>query len=355
MTLYIFNPEHDLALASNLRNFTPPHAARALRTEMGYLPALWAEPGDKVLVADRDYSAKALKKFQGRMKRAGLQFSLQVEFVTMSDLPTLPITDVHPWGWDPSVCHTLIRHGVSQHLMPNLDQIDVIRMLSHRSTSARLLAQLQTYGTTGWATSINRMEQLDTILLTHPQLVIKAPWSSSGRGVRFINGTINLQTSGWIKNIVKNQGNLMVEPYYNKVKDFGMEFFSWGDGRIDFCGLSLFKTVNGEYNGNILATEHWKTEKLSRYISVELLNIVKSKVCAVLGPLFNGKYKGCFGLDMMIVKNDVHSSGGFLLHPCVEINLRRTMGHAALCLSPVDDDIRRTMRIANYELRITKD
>ena len=44
---------------------------------------------------------------------------------------------------------------------------------------------------------------------------------------------------------------------------------------------------------------------------------------------------------MMVVSAD----NGFLLHPCVEINLRRTMGHAALTLSPDDDDRMGVMRI----------
>ena len=46
------------------------------------------------------------------------------------------------------------------------------------------------------------------------------------------------------------------------------------------------------------------------------------------------------------------------LHPCVEINLRRTMGHVALSLSPTDDDIVRVMRIDysenNYLLKINR-
>ena len=61
-------------------------------------------------------------------------------------------------------------------------------------------------------------------------------------------------------------------------------------------------------------------------------------------------------MDMMIVR-------GGLLHPCVEINLRNTMGHVALILeqryNPTgDDDIRGVMRVvydgSNYKLRIEK-
>ena len=73
MTLHIFNPEHDIALASGLANFTAPHAGRLLRHDLGYLPALWAEPGDMVLVDDPEYAKQALRKLSARLFRAGLK------------------------------------------------------------------------------------------------------------------------------------------------------------------------------------------------------------------------------------------------------------------------------------------
>ena len=48
--LHIFNPEHDIALASNLANFTAPHAGRQLRADLGFLPVLWANEGDVPLI-----------------------------------------------------------------------------------------------------------------------------------------------------------------------------------------------------------------------------------------------------------------------------------------------------------------
>ena len=50
MKLHIFNPEHDLALAANLSNFTAPHAGRQLRADLGFIPAIWAAAEDYVLV-----------------------------------------------------------------------------------------------------------------------------------------------------------------------------------------------------------------------------------------------------------------------------------------------------------------
>ena len=73
-------------------------------------------------------------------------------------------------------------------------------------------------------------------------------------------------------------------------------------------------------------------------------------------------YRGPFGVDMMVVKENSqlsnHQDCQLKLHPCVEINLRRTMGHVALALSPKDDDVRKVMRIVYedniYKLRIRK-
>lgn len=66
-----------------------------------------------------------------------------------------------------------------------------------------------------------------------------------------------------------------------------------------------------------------------------------------------GAYTGPFGIDMMVVEGN--AGKGFLLHPCVEINLRRTMGHVALSLTPADENAVMTMRIAagnNCKLKI---
>ena len=50
MTLHVFNPEHDIALAYDNKYFTAPHAGRQLRNDLDYLPVLWAAEGDYVLV-----------------------------------------------------------------------------------------------------------------------------------------------------------------------------------------------------------------------------------------------------------------------------------------------------------------
>ena len=71
MKLHIFNPEHDIALASNLSNFTAPHAGRQLRSDLGFLPALWAKEGDRILVAHEESATKAFRRVCHRLTKLG--------------------------------------------------------------------------------------------------------------------------------------------------------------------------------------------------------------------------------------------------------------------------------------------
>jgi hypothetical protein len=146
------------------------------------------------------------------------------------------------------------------------------------------------------------------------------------------------------------------------VKDFGMEFMADGNGNISYLGLSLFHTANGAYQGNLLATEQRKRTEMSNYIPSETLDTVERTICQQLGSIIGNRHEGPFGIDMMVVGSD-NADEGFLLHPCVEINLRRTMGHAALALTRLvnpnnDDDVMRVMRIVyednQYKLKIEK-
>ncbi len=52
MKLHIFNPGHDIALAANDEKMTAPHAVRQMQMDLGFIPALWADNSDYILVDD---------------------------------------------------------------------------------------------------------------------------------------------------------------------------------------------------------------------------------------------------------------------------------------------------------------
>ena len=81
----------------------------------------------------------------------------------------------------------------------------------------------------------------------HQRFVLKAPWSSSGRGMRYVDHDYTSHVEGWCKNLIHRQGGIMIEPQYEKVLDFGMEFEASAQGDIQYLGLSLFSTEHGAY------------------------------------------------------------------------------------------------------------
>ena len=122
-----------------------------------------------------------------------------------------------------------------------------------------------------------------------------------------------------------------------------------------YCGLSVFKTLNAQYTGNVVGSERFKRDLLSRYVSETLLDDIASRLEQNLTAMLSGRYAGEFGVDMMVVA--VAEGNRFLLHPCVEINLRRTMGHLALSLYGSDDEHARLMSIVhdvNYQLKLQR-
>lgn len=383
MTLHIFNPEHDIALATNVARFTAPHAGRQLRADLGFLPALWAADGDMVLVDDVEAALEAVRHVR--------RLAADVVFVSPNDVKSLSLSvDVAPWGWDQGVAEQLRLMGFPA-MVPPAEQLDAIRRLSSRQWAAEHLLPVllnASQGLTGDARYVDSFDVLQHMMqanLTSEAeagwggAVLKAPWSSSGRGVRYVHNRDHWQhNAAWARNVIQRQGGIMLEPYYNKVKDFGMEFQALPDGRVEYCGLSVFQTVNGAYTGSVIATERAKREMLGRYIGMQLLDVVRDTICTTMSNALRGIYSGPFGVDMMIVadlqprnvstspldpqgcfrnemEKELSTSQHFLLHPCVELNLRRTMGHVALSIACDDTMPQRLMRIDytnRYHLRI---
>ena len=91
-TLYIFNPEHDLALASGEMNYMPPASARRMASELALLPVWYAERGSAVL-ASSAYNLDYLKRMQELL-------DIPVYLMTEPELAAEPALDIRPWGWD---------------------------------------------------------------------------------------------------------------------------------------------------------------------------------------------------------------------------------------------------------------
>lgn len=324
MNLFVFNPENDLALANNSRYFIAPASARKMRSDLQALPLWWSGEGDCVLVNEKkDFSSCALFGLGQRMAlHAG----------------DLKPDKICPWGWSPLVVTQLSQCGVSDALLPDTELLDVWRNLSGRSFAVEVLAdvvsraaqqnlQQLVRGTSFYCEST---EDIDRLLRQYPGTLLKAPWSGSGKGLRLGLPELCHPLSGWCTRLLRNQGGVVVEPLYNKVCDFACEFYSDGMGQVSYQGLSVFSTTHqGAYAGNMVASEPVKRKYLEQWLPGEIIDWVCRELKAILVPKLSCVYRGPFGVDMMVCKDE---NGYFWLHPCVEINLRMTMGMVAVYL-----------------------
>ena len=346
--IHIFNPEHDLALAYGKEGFTPPAAAMSMRKGLGFIPAFWATEGDMVLVDDVEVAEREARRFACHLPKVvfcegkhlgllarGWQGQLQVE----------------PWGWDASLRHTLLKAGFDEELLPSKEQVDKVRKLSHRNSTVALLDCLvrDLPATIGERKEARSMEEAWQWMERWGRAVVKAPWSSSGRGVRFVENLEDPNLASFVRNVILRQGSIIVEPLYDKVMDFAMEFHAYGGKKAVFAGLSLFHTNRGAYLGNSLAPEEEKWGVLRRETGSDDVLALVPALESLLGRMCD-TYTGPIGVDMMVVEKE----GTRYVHPCGEVNVRRTMGMAAISVAKRTKGCFKTMAVEcrNVECRL---
>lgn len=320
-TLWIFNPENDIALGNNLRRFTPPRNAMLLRERGAMLPAWIAGDGD-IICTSNPTEAKWLRDMAPILKK-------DIEILTIENIRRVKC--VRPWGWSHAIVDSLQHGGIPVGLMPDAEAIERIRLLSHRRSSVIINRRLKDAG----IDVSMPVEISDTALLTeyigrHKSVVIKSPWSSSGRGVINSNRMNASALLRYAEGTIKSQGSVLVEPRLDKIVDFAM-LFEISKGNARYVGLSVFETLTGgNYTGNIIASEHYLSAIITQYVAPPYLERIRQSLETILTDLIDNAYTGICGIDMMVYKD---STDCYRIAPCIELNLRYTMGYVAHCLA----------------------
>ena len=312
--IYLFNPENDMALA----NFTPYYKAPSeiirMANDLSVLPAWYAPEGSTIKV-------DSLSRVSLWREQCPASDFLP-DVIWSAEWENMPYK---PWGWSPSLLYTLRKAGVNDSFLLSDMQMGQIRVLSGRQCCVKILESFSRMdGLCGKAMTCNSMTQVKKYIASLERCVLKAPWSGSGGGIMYVSSKEwNDSAEGWVSRVLRVQGEITVEPLYNKVCDFAMEFYADGNGSVSFVGYSLFDTdAHGNYKGNFLLSDGQIKKILSQYIPDEVFDNVCRTMEESLASLLNKDYCGFLGVDMMICLED----GRYLLHPCVEINLRMNMG-----------------------------
>ena len=292
---FIFNPEHDLCLASGDVNFIPPAAAVRFAQEGKWIEKFMRAPGGVAYNGTRSGSCSCSGNCAAQ---------------------------VVPWGWNAVLKRKLIGEGWPLEVLPSDEEIEFIRENSRREVAVELLESLQGVGlvSADYRIIARSLEEIESFLQNHNRVVLKAPLSGSGKGVRFVTGELMETDRGWCRKTIQKQGAVIVEQRMEIQQEFAMLFeCAQTAERVTFRGYSMFYTSNGAYKGNILASDEYIENRLAKWVPEEILHKLQAEIALWLHEKFHGRYTGFVGVDMFICEDG-------LLNPAMEINLRMTMG-----------------------------
>lgn len=331
-TAYWFCPENDIALGRDTASFTPPRQAAMLGRYGALLPWWSGTPDDVVLVPSdlSELERYALEQWQTAVTQA---FGEGPRFVTnLNGIDR--ITRLQPWGISRYSAHRLERAGAPAHLTDAMNaKADECRRLSHRRSSIRICRLLTeaikpdklTISVPHAPVEAFSIDEASKTIAEFGEVYVKSPWSSSGRGVLHGHADAPGQLLRRCENAIATQGSVMIERAHKNLLDFAM-LFRASEGKVTPEGLSLFFNVrDGAYGGNMLASDAGIAAHIRRLLPDFEPELLGGLMCRVLETLIGDSYTGPLGIDMMVAEEN----GNTYLVPCVELNLRATMGFVA--------------------------
>ena len=339
--IYYFNPTCELAVANGSPNFMASAKLRGFEYELSTLPGILAQPKDLVIV-DRQPTQQFIDQREG----AGF---LIPAYRTIDDLLSdqsflsAEKSFLFPWGWSPSA-HNLLQpfksvcssdflnspvsewKEIHRELYSRKSSLDILSRITANNNSHILLTSNDLPGICNDHDAIIRLQQ------KWGKVVVKAPWSASGRGLQVLRSNEYNQTNRQvISGILKQQGYVVVGPWHDRVLDLSFQFFSFGNGNIEYKGLTSFSTdQTGHYAGNYIQEfPPDLAQEIDAFLKQNITEIQTGIQAVLIKSDYSTDYYGWFGVDAMIFRS---AKGDLKFHPCLEINCRFTMGAIALSL-----------------------
>ena len=330
--LHYFNPDHETAVLNASKHYHPPAHVAKIQTDLAFLPAWYASAGDFVymetsLPDDFILSCKPL--------------NFRVNPVTPDDFSenreTFQHSIIELWGISPQSVHFFERLNQQWNLSLIIPRWkEELRFLGSRFASRELLAglldRIPGIEQEILPRFISDMETIEQqIVQSQEQLLIKSPYSSSGRGLlRLLPGKLPQSERQILGGMLRKQKQVSIERLLDKHLDFSMQFENSAEGETRFIGYSIFRTnTKGAYEKSRLAGQAYLEKQITRWIDPDILLQTRKTLTERINEMYAPYYTGVIGVDMLIYK----VGNSYRLHPCVEINMRKTMGYSAVRLT----------------------
>ncbi len=336
--LFFFNPTNEMAIANGEVSYMPPRHLHHFEMDLAALPWLLGSENDFVLTRQKDGSSiNHLERFD---------WGLPTLISSPEDLPAIAQNSLwfSPWGWSPAVYRHFRPYLSFSH--PQWDSHPFSQWkkrladILSRETSYQLLKAISgiknanpgeypLISLPGLPMEIYNEGNLPDILKnSSPPLIIKTPFSASGRGLfRIRNQEDAPEKSQWVKGMLKRQGKIYVEKMLNKIQDVSFQFYM-NKKEITFLGHSFFYAeASGQFAGCAIGKPETTSPLFSnqQMISeaIEQASDLLQKGIEQLS--LNNQYTGPAGIDGIFFEDE---RGRLKLQPCLEINLRYNMGYA---------------------------
>ena len=366
--VYWFNANCEEQVAWGRSGLTPSQRVAELEADFQALPMLLCVRDDVVLLGEKPSPA-----FLRRMQ--GLGFAIP-EFVERSAdglavLAERKVNALRPWGWSPDSAELfaplvagLPRGG------EGLCWSAALRPLYAKSWSA---AQLGEFLAAQGADYCCGMDVVGTACETTEQalaaverlaeagfdaVVIKAIYGSSGRGqIHCRGGRLRAEQRGRLENILRRQGQVVVEPWLDKVADLSLHFDVGSEGAATVAGWTRFLTAGrGQYRGSFVGSlTAGLDEKVKRFLygdgrdARRLPKLGEQLANWLAEPLCAAGYQGPVGVDAIVYRD----RDRLRLKPIVEVNPRTTMGRVVLKLQQAVNSARTALWLVISRREVT--
>ena len=231
--IYLFNPTCEYAVANGNISWQPNRLLQKMETDLAVLPMYFASRKDFV-ITEKSPTERFLERVRLVSNEIPSFFSKRE--ILKPSFCEIPKNRLLPWGWSPAA-HKLLS-PLKNNCSPEFKQSPVFnwnpeyREIYSKQFALNLLRILIREIRANYFISNHLIPEIcrtraevEMLIKKWDKIMVKAPWSSSGRGLQPVTKTpVHPKVWEKITGIFKEQGYVIVEPYLHKIHDFSFQF-----------------------------------------------------------------------------------------------------------------------------------